>query len=135
MPAVGELGLRDFDDSWGYTHQLASPSDTGIVCDWSGTDSPADDLTFMPTCAKATCPEHGEFDTLPFGGFVESDGGKFYTNAELMAFVHPQNDDLPVRACAWVGMGRGWCGFGCLVSVFNTRQTHDTKPPPLPLDP
>lgn len=35
---TSELGLRDFDDSWGYTHELASPSDTGIVCDWSGTN-------------------------------------------------------------------------------------------------
>ncbi len=40
-----------------------------------------------------TCPGHYEDDLLEFTNFLNE--GESYTNAEMLAFIHPWNDHLP----------------------------------------
>ncbi|KAH8066645.1 hypothetical protein JL722_1098 [Aureococcus anophagefferens] len=84
-------GVLSFSESWGYSHAQELPSDTGIVCDWSGVDPASMEL---PTCAKETCPGHKGDDLLPFADLMDSQDG-LYTNNEFYELVDPTNDDLP----------------------------------------
>ena len=101
----GDIAL---DETWGYTHSTYNPSDTNVVCDWSG-------VTGMerPTCTTGTCPGHREDDTLPFYGLY-SDQESLFTNAEFYTYVHPANTDLPYAYDSltyWKGCG----GEGSLI--------------------
>lgn len=78
------------DESWGFTHLHQVPSDTGVVCDWSGVTGEFQ----MPNCTKKTCPGHKEFDIIPFGNFTGTDA-PYYTNRAFYEFSYPNNDDFP----------------------------------------
>lgn len=87
------LGLpdgKDFDQSWGYAHPSTTPSDTGVVCDWSGVDGESQAL---PTCETRTCEGHRADDILPSGDFVGD--GASYTNQEFYDWLDPYNEQLP----------------------------------------
>ena len=47
----------------------------------------------MPTCKPGVCSGHGEFDLLPWSGFISDDDT--YTNRDFYNFMSPFNDDLP----------------------------------------
>jgi len=99
------------DESWGYTRSLVASSDTGVVCDWTGTAASPPSL---PSCVVGTCEGHGEQDALPFDSFAAtsktrtkttgktttttttpSGYASAYTNAQMWAFLSPDNADLP----------------------------------------
>lgn len=82
-----EEGFIDFDTSWEYSHASDVPSDTHVVCDWSGVEG-----LDLPTCSKGTCPGHKVDDLLPFAGLLESDGEKFYTNLDFLHLISPSSD-------------------------------------------
>lgn len=97
-----------FDETWGYAHSTVAPSDTNLVCDWSGVDATdfsstsfSDSLSSsssfgMPTCVTGTCPGHGADDLLPFEGFATGDeAGVFFTNRQMYDFLSPFSEDLP----------------------------------------
>ena len=79
------------DESWGYTHDDAAPSDTGVVCDWSEADADSSELA-VPTCAKGTCAGHGGADVLPMR--IDGVDGPM-TNLEFYKYMSPLNDALP----------------------------------------
>merc|ERR1712146_601245 len=80
-------GNTILDETWGYYHEGTSPSDTHHVCDWEGVEGMQ-----MPTCKPGVCSGHGEFDLLPWSGFISDDT---YTNRDFYNFMSPFNDDLP----------------------------------------
>merc|ERR1712070_279787 len=43
----GQEGIMDLDMSWGYYHSTEVPSDTELVCDWSGIERGSN---MMPVC-------------------------------------------------------------------------------------
>ena len=79
------------DESWGYTHDDAAPSDTGVVCDWSEADADSSELA-VPTCAKGTCAGHGGADVLPMR--IDGVDGPM-TNLEFYKYMSPLNDAMP----------------------------------------
>ncbi len=80
---LAHKGKTLFNQTWGYAHPSATPSDTGKVCDWLAKDEAMD----LPECRVETCEGHNAEDLLP--GMPE------YTNAEFYDFMDPYNDDLP----------------------------------------
>mmetsp|Transcript_5413 Transcript_5413/g.16017 ORF Transcript_5413/g.16017 Transcript_5413/m.16017 type:complete len:250 (-) Transcript_5413:31-780(-) len=84
-------GTLDLDETWGYSHATGLPSDTGLVCDWSGLTT--EDMA-LPSCSLETCPGHKEDDLLPFSDLSDDQEG-LYTNAEFYALTSPNNEDLP----------------------------------------
>ena len=78
-----------FDTTWGYNHDISTPSDYGEVCAWDKVT----DKMGVPECVKSTCPGHNEHDTIPFTDFLGN--GETYTNAEFFALMQPDNDDCP----------------------------------------
>ena len=96
---LAKSGAKDFVQDWRYEHNMAGgttfitpPSDTGVVCDWSGVD----DANPMPVCVEGTCPGHGVDDDLPFGNFTGADDEPDpYTNIDFYEFSAPDNDALP----------------------------------------
>ena len=91
LRVLKKAGTVPFDEAWGFQHETEVPSDTGMVCDWTGVT----DVTDMPTCAKATCPGHKEDDLLPFTHLFKAQGESLMTNAQMYAAVDPFHDDLP----------------------------------------
>jgi hypothetical protein len=87
-----ELGLVDFDETWGF--KTAEKSYLNGICDWSKVQS-SSDLT-LPTCTlgdEYVCPGHNADDTVFYSDFLNN--GESYTNQEFYDFMHPNNADLP----------------------------------------
>ena len=78
-----------FDSSWGYNHDISTPSDYGEVCHWDEVE----DTLGLPQCVKETCPGHKEHDTMPFSGFLHE--AETYTNAQFFKLMQPDNDECP----------------------------------------
>jgi hypothetical protein len=91
LRVLKKRGDFEFDETWKYAHSVDVPSDTGMVCDWSGVSNNIE----MPTCVKDTCPGHREFDLLPFTKLYKEQGEQLITNAELYSRVDPFHDKLP----------------------------------------
>ena len=89
-------GTLTFSEDWGYAHATNLPSDTGLVCDWSGVHEASVERreTTMPTCVKGTCPGHKIDDTLPFTNLLKTQTG-LYTNSEFYELTSPYSEDLP----------------------------------------
>ena len=87
-----ELGLVDFDETWGF--QTSEKSYLNGICDWSKVQS-SSDLT-LPTCTlgdEYVCPGHNADDIVFYSDFLNN--GESYTNQEFYDFMHPNNADLP----------------------------------------
>jgi hypothetical protein len=82
-----------FDQTWGYDHDVSTPSDYGEVCHWEGVEG----TLKLPTCTKATCAGHNENDVLPFGDFIsgEDDAWPYYTNKKFWKMMQPTSEKLP----------------------------------------
>ena len=93
-------GELDFSEAWGYFHAPSLPSDTGVVCDWSGVRPGSME---RPACARATCPGHRLHDVLPFDDLVLGDASRNasatadrkYTNAQFYELIDPVSGALP----------------------------------------
>ena len=94
------------DETWGFATWVSGSGGAFLdgICDWSDVSSGADYLQMtnssasydMPTCVlheEIFCDGQNEDDLLEFSGFVEAD--ETYTNKDMYAFIHPQNDYLP----------------------------------------
>ena len=84
-------GVLSFDETWGYAHASELPSDTGLVCDWTGVDPSS---MSMPSCSKETCSGHKEDDLLPFSDLLPDQEG-LYTNAEFYSLTSPLSTKMP----------------------------------------
>jgi hypothetical protein len=84
-------GLINFDETWGYSHFKALPSDTGVVCDWTEATGTLD----MPKCTAGTCSGHKEDDLLPFTDLYKEQGDSLLTNADFYTLINPLSDELP----------------------------------------
>lgn len=90
----GNPDVGEFDETWGYPVYEKTEKAVALegVCDWSSVQG-VEDLT-LPVCdTSATCSGHNEDDIMEFRNFQNK--GESYTNAEMYAFIHPWNDDLP----------------------------------------
>lgn len=84
------LGKTTLNETWGYTHIRNLPSDTGVVCDWTGTSGME-----LPTCTKGTCTGHRADDLLPMVLNDATGKPKRMTNQEFYDFTSPLNSLLP----------------------------------------
>jgi len=91
MRVYKNRGKIEFDETWGYEHTKELPSDTGMICDWSGVTGTLD----MPTCTSGICSGHKEDDLLPFTDLFEEQGDTLITNAEFYERISPLSHELP----------------------------------------
>ena len=82
-----------FDQTWGYDHDVSTPSDYGEVCHWENIEG----TLKLPECTKETCAGHNENDVLPFGDFIdgEDDDYPYYTNKKFWKMMQPTSEKLP----------------------------------------
>lgn len=91
-----------FDDTWGYSHDVATPSDTGEVCYWDNL--PTDAGLDLPSCVTLTCPGHRYNDTIPFEDFIGGDDS--YTNEQFWKLMQPTSNTLPYT---YANFEYPWC--------------------------
>lgn len=84
------LGKTELDETWGYRHVNNLPSDTGVVCNWTGTSGMQ-----LPECRKDTCSGHRADDLLPMVLNDAAGQPKRMTNQEFYEFTSPLNSMLP----------------------------------------
>ena len=132
-------GAAILNEAWGYDHETTMPSDTHIVCDWSGVEDHGQDEAFLPTCSEAVCPGQGENDLLPFWNFTGK--GETYTNREFYNFTSPYNDELPYvyeTLMHWEGCAAQNLSFNINLTIGEHSETYsddkifsmDPKTPP-----
>ena len=92
LRVLKKKGVISISEKWGYEHTAHLPSESGMVCDWTGVDAESD---AMPACSLAICPGHKALDLLPFTRLHEGQGDKLLTNVEPYGLVSPFNEDLP----------------------------------------
>ncbi|KAJ8604299.1 hypothetical protein CTAYLR_002527 [Chrysophaeum taylorii] len=81
-----------FNDTWGYSHEVDTPSDTGQVCHWDDSNNVRGGRA-LPSCVFDTCPGHRLHDTIPFENFQGK--GETYTNEQYWTFMQPTSEHLP----------------------------------------
>lgn len=79
-------GDRPFDETWGYSHNRFTASDTDAVCDWSNVTGMG-----LPHCQPGTCAGHKRETILPFTIKNQTS----FSVSGFYEFMHPGNIDFP----------------------------------------